>query len=137
MIAPKWGQNIDGSFNVELSKDSFRGSAKYQRGSNLITLDSALKIARPQGNKINVDVFAELKAPKTWLQQSKIAFIASYDIESIHIFDVSNLIDSGYAACLILDISLYRSARRCRLSTKIPRPSLANPASRLPATPPT
>lgn len=87
MIAPRWGQNIDVSANLDMAKDSIRGSSKYQRGTMLITLETSGKIAR-QGTKINVDGFVELKAPKTWIQQSKVAVVAAYDITSITNFDV-------------------------------------------------
>lgn len=89
VVAPKWGQNIDGTLNLEVSRDSFRASSKYQRGSNLITVESVGKISR-QGSKTNVDGFVELKAPKTWLQQSKIAVVSAYDITDIRNFDVSD-----------------------------------------------
>lgn len=87
IIAPKWGQNIDSSVNVEVTKDSFRLGSKYQRGPMLVTLDSAGKLVR-QGGKINIDGFIELKAPKTNWQQAKAAVVGSYDITSLTNFDV-------------------------------------------------
>lgn len=95
IIAPKWGQNIDTSANVEVSNGMYRASSKYQRGAMLITLESTGKVVR-QGSKINVDGFVELKAPKTWLQQSKIAVVSSYDIISLTNFDVSEKLSIVY-----------------------------------------
>lgn len=89
MIAPKWGQNIDSSVNVEVAKDSFRLGSKYQRGPVLVTLDSNGKLIRQNG-KIDVDGSVELKAPRTAWQQAKIALIGSYDITSITNFEVRN-----------------------------------------------
>jgi hypothetical protein len=87
LIAPKWGQNIDSSITVEVTKDSFRVGTKYQRGPMLVTVDSAGKRSNQNG-KVNVDGFIEVKAPKTTWQQSKIALVSSYDITSISNFDV-------------------------------------------------
>ena len=87
LIAPKWGQNIDSSIAVEVTKDSFRVGTKWQRGPMLVTVDSAGK-RNIQDGKVNIDGFIEVKAPKTTWQQSKIALVSSYDITSISNFDV-------------------------------------------------
>lgn len=87
VIAPKWGQNIDTSLSVEVTKDSFRVGTKYQRGPMLVTVDGAGK-RTTQNGKVTVDGFVEVKAPKTSWQQSKIAMVSSYDITSILNFDV-------------------------------------------------
>lgn len=89
MIAPKWGQNIDSSLNVEVAKGSFRVGTKYQRGPVLVTLDSNGKMVRQNG-KLDLEGSVELKAPRTSWQQSKIAFVSSYEITSISNFDVTH-----------------------------------------------
>lgn len=87
MIAPKWGQNIDSSLNIEMAKDSFRVGSKYQRGPMLFTVESVGKRARV-GGKLNLEGSVEVKAPKTTWQQAKVALVSSYDITSISNFDV-------------------------------------------------
>ncbi len=89
MIAPKWGQNIDSSLNVEVSKDSVRFSSKYQRGSMLVTIESAGKKARLSPTELNLEGSFEVKAPKTSWQQMKVAMTAAYDLKSITNFEAS------------------------------------------------
>ena len=90
LIAPKWGQNIDSSFTVEVSKDSFRVGSKYQRGSMLVTVESAGKKTRISPTELNVEGSFEIKAPKTSWQQIKIGMVSAYDLKSIIQFDVKS-----------------------------------------------
>jgi hypothetical protein len=128
LIAPKWGQNIDSSITVEVTKDSFRVGTKYQRGPMLVTVDSAGKRSNQNG-KVNVDGFIEVKAPKTTWQQSKIALVSSYDITSISNFDVrrASLYVYFYLVIEIDLLGIYRSARNFPSNTSHPNPSPSTP----------